>query len=384
MHQYHVAIVGAGLAGLHLARLLAQGGMRVLLVDRKASLAEGIHTTGIFVRRTLEDFAIPDDCLGPAIRNVALHSPAGRTQELSSPYDEFRIGRMAQLYDRLLIECIHLGVTWLPQTRYAGYSVLKKQLVVRLNQKASSRWVVTRFLVGADGADSRVARDLELDTNEEWIVGVEDVLKDVPLFGPPRLHCFLDPVHAPGYLAWLAHDGQETHLGVGGYPARFDPVQSLKHFRSRLGNIVDLSRAIRVSRRGGRIPVGGILRRISNSHGLLVGDAAGAVSPLTAGGLDACLRLSTTAARVISEYLNSGREEALEAYSGEPFRARFTSRLFLRRLFSAIREPALVELACAGLRLPIVNRFTWHVFFGRGSFPEIGSEQRLVLERASS
>ena len=32
--------------------------------------------TGIFVRRTLEDFDIPEDCLGPAVRHVALYSPA--------------------------------------------------------------------------------------------------------------------------------------------------------------------------------------------------------------------------------------------------------------------------------------------------------------------
>ena len=36
----------------------------MLLVDRKASLDRSIHTTGIFVRRTLEDFSLPEDCLG--------------------------------------------------------------------------------------------------------------------------------------------------------------------------------------------------------------------------------------------------------------------------------------------------------------------------------
>ena len=374
MKTYDVVIVGAGLAGLQCGRLLGRQGLRVMLIDRKAFLAESIHTTGIFVRRTLEDFDIPADCLGPPLRHVTLYSPSRRSLELRSPHDEFRIGRMGRLYSRYLDHCLHAGVDWVPETRYSDHSLLKDHLVVRLDRRSSRSWVKTRYLIGADGSHSRVARQLQLDTNREWIVGVEDVLADVPLAGPPRLHCFLDPELAPGYLAWIAHDGEEAHVGVGGYPALFDPLQALEKFRASLSGIVDLRQAKQVERRGGRIPVGGMLRNIANRQGLLVGDAAGAVSPLTAGGLDPCMRLSTLAAQVIPAYLESQNVEALRAYSGQLFRSRFTSRLWMRRLVSTARQPALLELACAGLRLPLINQFAWHVFFGRGSFPDVEVE----------
>jgi len=292
MKTTDVIIVGAGLAGLQCARLLGRQGLRVLLVDRKASLEQSIHTTGIFVRRTLEDFDIPADCLGPPLRHVTLYSPSRRSMELSSPHDEFRIGRMGRLYSRYLDQCLHAGVDWMPETRYAGHSVLKDHLIVRLDSRSSSSWVKSRYLIGADGSNSRVAKHLELEMNREWIVGLEDVLADVPLEGPPRLHCFLDPEVAPGYLAWIAHDGEAAHIGVGGYPGMFDPVQALEKFRAGLDGLIDLRHATQLERRGGRIPVGGVLRSISNRHGLLIGDAAGAVSPLTAGGLDPCMRLS--------------------------------------------------------------------------------------------
>ncbi len=371
MKHYDAVIVGAGLAGLQCARLLGRQGLSVLLVDRKNSLDTSIHTTGIFVQRTLEDFDIPTDCLGPVIRDVTLYAPSRRAMVLESDQEEFRIGRMGRLYAHYLDHCLRAGVEWLPGTRYAEHCRLKNKSVVRLDGGPSSRSVTTRYLVGADGANSRIARDLNLDLNQEWIVGVEDVLTDVPLDGPPRLHCFLDPKIAPGYLAWIAHDGEETHIGVGGYAAQFDPLRALNRFRASLKGIIDLSEARDVERRGGRIPVGGVLRKIANTEGLLIGDAAGAVSPLTAGGLDPCMRLSTLAARVIAEYLETGDAEVLTAYSGEPFRARFASRLWMRRLVSTVRQPALVELACAGMRLPIVNWFAWHIFFGRGSFPDV-------------
>jgi flavin-dependent dehydrogenase len=371
MKYYDTIIVGAGLAGLQCARLLGRRGLSVLLLDCKASLDASIHTTGIFVRRTLEDFDLPEDCLGPAVRHVRLYSPSRRSMDLTSKHDEFRIGRMGRLYTRYLDHCLRAGVEWMPGTRYAEHSRLKDRLVVRLDAQGSSRCVSTRYLVGADGANSRVARDLKLDLNREWIVGVEDVLTNITLDGPPRLHCFLDPKIAPGYLAWVAHDGEETHIGVGGYAAMFDPLRALEQFRSSLKRIIDLSEARHIERRGGRIPVGGVLANIANSHGLLIGDAAGAVSPLTAGGLDPCMRLSTLAATVIADYLETEDPGVLKVYSGELFRARFASRLWVRRLFTSLRQPVLLELACAGLRLPVASWAAWHVFFGRGSFPDV-------------
>lgn len=365
--SYDVTIIGAGLAGLQCARLLARKGLRVLLVDRKHALDQKIHTTGIFVRRTLLDFDIPDDCLGPPIKHVSLYSPAQRSIEFISEHDEFRIGRMGQLYQRYLQQCLLAGVEWRPETSYIGHTATNGKLTVRLAMGD----VTTRFLIGADGARSRVARDLRLDQNREWIVGVESVFAGAISDGPPRLLCFLDPELAPGYIAWIAHDGEETHLGVGGYPSRFDPLTALETFRMRVAHIVDLQHAKQIERRAGYIPVGGVLRTIANTNGLLIGDAAGAVSPLTAGGLDPCMRLSAFAAQVVGEYLSSGNPAALQMYSGELFRARFASRLWARRIASTFNQRQLLELSCAILRLPLLNRLARHVFFGRGSFPDV-------------
>jgi flavin-dependent dehydrogenase len=128
-------------------------------------------------------------------------------------------------------------------------------------------------------------------------------------------------------------------------------------------------------RRGGRIPVGGVLPRIASPRGLLVGDAAGAVSPLTAGGLDPCIRLSSLAARVAADFVATGDEDALAAYSGNAFRRRFRSRLMLRRALSAVRSPLAAELAVAAMRTPLLRPLASHVFFGRGSFPDTGEER---------
>ncbi|MEZ5427565.1 MAG: NAD(P)/FAD-dependent oxidoreductase [Pyrinomonadaceae bacterium] len=378
MKDFDVVIIGAGLAGLQCARLLSAKGAKILLVDRKKDLTRGVHTTGIFVRKTLEDFDFPVGALGRPIRQVRLYSPKLKALSLESEKDEFRVGKMGFLYQSFLSDCLQNGGTFSGGTRYISASKTegRTQTIVRLERAGRSFEVGAKVLVGADGAVSRVAKDLKLDENKEWIVGCEEVYKSPARSTEPVLHCFLDARLAPGYLAWAADDGEEIHIGVGGYPARFNPREALKQFKKKiLERIFDLADAELTETRGGRIPVGGVLTSIASTHGLLLGDAAGAVSPLTAGGLDPCLRLSAFAAQVIAERLQTDNPDILLKLSGELFRTRFVSRLWMRRTIATFTNQTLLELGHRFLRGSIGRKFAGHVFFGRSSFPDIGAEQ---------
>jgi flavin-dependent dehydrogenase len=369
--SYDVMVVGAGLAGLQCARLLAGHGLQVALVDRKASLDQAVHTTGIFVRRSLSDFAIPAAYLGPPIRHVAVYSPAGRRLELASDHDEFRIGRMGPLYLRMLKDCRAAGAEWLPNTSFVTCAdELPTGMRVRLRSGGTERSVSTRYLVGADGTNSQVARRLGLSQNRSWLVGLEEVYEGVALDGPPTLHCFFDRRIAPGYIAWIAADGESVHVGVGGYPHRFQPAMALDRFRATAAKLVDLRKAL-VERRAGRIPVGGILPRIANTRGLLLGDAAGAVSPLTAGGLDPCLRLAELAASATYRFLSTGNASELGVYDGRPFRRKYLARRLLRGVYDLAGTNLLLEAGCAAMRTSYGRRIARRIFFGRGSFPDV-------------
>ena len=375
--MYDVTVVGAGLAGLQVARLLARGGASVLIVDARREVTECIRTTGIFVRKTFEDFPSLGPFLGPPIRSIAVHSPSGRTIALESDRDEFRVGRMAPLYEAMLRQAVSAGAVWAPATTYDSLRAGSRGSDVLFRDGSE---VETRLVVGADGAHSRVARDLDLDRNDAWITGVESVYRSTA-HAAPRFDCWIDPVIAPGYLAWLVDDGEEIHVGVGGERGRFDPATALKSFEARMRSEGRLGAASEITHRGGLIPVNGVLRRIANRRGLLVGDAAGAVSPLTAGGLDACMRLSAFAASVLLEALRD--RVVLETYSGARLRSRFASRLAMRRLFGlATRSRAAIELGFACARTAPAMRLVRHVFFGRGSFPDPRPSKVVVSERA--
>ena len=372
MKTYDAVIIGAGLAGLQCAKLLSRCVGKILLVDRKNDLTKGIHTTGIFVRKTLEDFDFPAGTLGNAVKNVTLYSPKSKAVNLESEKEEFRIGKMGVLYESLLQDCLENGVEFSKGTRYISAKTNVSETIIKLDKSGEAFDVKTKVLIGADGAISRVAKDLKLDENKEWIVGYEEVYKGISTEKEPHLHCFLDAKLAPGYLAWIADDGEEIHIGVGGYAANFNPREALKLFKNKTEKIFDTQNGKLMETRGGRIPVGGVLPRIANEYGLLIGDAAGAVSPLTAGGLDPAMRLSKFAADIVHERLQTDNSQVLLNYSGELFRARFVSRLWMRRIIKTFTNQRLLEFGFSFLRGRLGQNFARHVFFGRGSFPDVG------------
>lgn len=366
-----VLVVGAGLAGLHTATLLADRGHDVLVAERRTTLTGAIRTTGIFVRKTLDDFPLPEHCLGPPIRRVVLYPPSLRSPvTLDSARDEYRVGDMAGLYLAAARTAADAGVRLALGTRYLG----RTGDGVRLAGPDGPVLVRARFLVGADGARSRVARDLGLDRNRQLLVGAEEVFPVPPGAGPPAFHCVLDPTLAPGYLAWVVDDGEHAHVGVAGYPDRFPEGMraALARFRAAAPGLDRVDRVGDVERRGGPIPVGGLLRRIGCAEGLLVGDAAGAVSPLTAGGLDPCLRLSEHAADVLSDAFDAGRPDPLDHYDGAVLRAAFRGRLLMRTGLSQVRTPAMAAAGHALLRTPLGRAAARRVLFGDRSFPTPG------------
>ena len=76
MQIYDVIIIGASFSGLVCAEALAERGLSVLILEKKASSFATMHTTGILPMEALEEYDFPKELLHP-IRKVALYHRLG-------------------------------------------------------------------------------------------------------------------------------------------------------------------------------------------------------------------------------------------------------------------------------------------------------------------
>ena len=70
------------------------------------------------------------------------------------------------------------------------------------------------FLVGCDGARSRVAESFGLGRNREFLSGVELEFEGVRDLDDDCLHVFIDTKLAPGYIAWVVPGVGITQVGL--------------------------------------------------------------------------------------------------------------------------------------------------------------------------
>jgi len=215
--------------------------------------------------------------------------------------------------------------------------------------------VSCRYLVGADGARSRVAQSFGLSRNREFLTGIEAEYRRLDGLDETFLHCFIDSRIAPGYLSWIAPGPEFVQVGTAvGHGHKPD----LERFRTATGSLFGFDETLVVERRSGLIPCGGLLPRTSAPGVMLIGDAAGMVSPLTAGGIQLAFRFGRRAGQLIADHLLRLGPAPDRILAGElPGMA---AKKTLRRLFDLRPPNALIN---AVIGTGVMRRFARSIYF---------------------
>lgn len=289
-------VVGASFAGLSAARSAATLGLDTVVVDRKPEPGATPHTTGILVQEAAQAIDIPRR-FTRRIPGVRLYSPSLRYVDLDTPDYAFWATDMPGMMRWLADRTAATGTDLRFGRRVTGL-LRSADRVAAVGANTSAR-----FLLGADGARSQVARLAGLGTNSEMLIGVEAEFAGVDGVDGDRLHVFLDSDLAPGYIAWVVPGVGVTQVGLACLSGR---RPDLPAFVRRIESVFDFSRATVESHRAGPIPVGGPVRRFATDRIMLIGDAAGHVSPLTAGGIHSALEIGRLAGHAVAEHLIDG------------------------------------------------------------------------------
>lgn len=293
MKNFDLVIVGASFAGLACARTAALRGLHVCVVDLKPEPGARVRTTGILVKEATDDFDVPAHLMRK-VRGVRLYAPDGRALDLSAPGYYFQATDTPEFLRWMAAEAQFAGAALRFGARFEGAEETRDGILLpQLGLK-------TRFLIGADGVRSRVAEQFRLGRNRRFLVGAEIECEPIAKIDPRFLHCFADSRLAPGYIGWTVPGHSVTQIGIA---ARHRRKPDLNAFIDRVRQRFGFNRLHVVQRRSGLIPTDGPVAPLGRGRVLLIGDAAGLVSPLTGGGIHTALSFGRRAAQLVSDYL---------------------------------------------------------------------------------
>jgi geranylgeranyl reductase family protein len=363
-NSHDVLIVGGGPSGLHAARLLAGGGLRVLVAERKREIGANVVCTGIVGQEVFSEFDLPTASILRELRTVKLVSALGQTFLYQHP-SVFASVVDRKLFDQALAEKARLaGAEIATSTRV--YDVVPGNGRVRILARTADEAPVeysAAVAVLATGVDHRLNERLGLGIPRDYIIGAQAELQ-VPGDGDAAI--FVGKSVAPGGFGWsVPCGGGRARIGLltSGEPrACFESL--IRKFHPDLVPAFDRSR-VRV-----KPIVQGLVSKTYGDNLLALGEAAGQVKTTTGGGIYFGLVGARIAAGVIlknhprnafakrqlAEYERTWRgvlqKEILVGHYARKVYARFTDRQ-IERLFDLARTDGLVPL------VQKTGRFDW-------------------------
>jgi len=348
--DFDLVIVGASFAGLACARTAALRGLHVCVLDSKSEPGARLRTTGIVVKEATDDFDVPAHLMRK-VRGVRMYAPDGRALDLSAPGYYFQATDTPEFLRWMAAEAQFAGATVRFNTRFESAAETREGVLL------PSLGLKARFLIGADGARSAVAEQFRLGRNRRFLVGAEIECEPITKIDPRFLHCFADSRLAPGYIGWVVPGHGATQIGIA---ARHRRKPDLQAFIARVRERFGFNRLHVVQRRSGLIPTGGTVAPLGRGRVLLIGDAAGLVSPLTGGGIHTALSFGRRAAQLVSDYLLDRGPHPAPAFAREI--PRYALKRLLRSGFD-LAPPNFVFNAM--LMTPPMRALAQRIYFHR-------------------
>jgi geranylgeranyl reductase family protein len=322
--MFDAIVVGAGPGGATTARYLAMMGYEVCLID-KATFPRDKPCGGGFSPIIFKEFpylaARKDEFLERVLNAGVLHSPSG---EITLEGKAKMAVALRSRFDNVLFEVAHdVGAHCMTgkRVKYLSIDGIGVEVVT-----SSGDTISGRFVVGADGVNSVVARETGL--NRSWlqdqitacrVVEVPAEKKEIiDMYGTEgEYHFFANLSGKPGY-GWIFPKNETINIGLGIKANHASNMQrTFKSFVKYLAARDLVPSKIEIpSSKGAIVPTGGTIDSFARNRCLLVGDSAGMVNPMTGGGILYAMEAGRIAASIIDDCITKEEygKNSLEAY----------------------------------------------------------------------
>ncbi len=303
---FDIVVIGAGPGGSAAARVAAQKGLKVLLLDQKRRIGLPVQC-GELVSQWIYPYLHPGSrSIVQPIDSLILHFPDGILYPMKSP--GFMLDR--SIFDQeMVLKALQAGARLLLGIKAIG----RTPDGIKVRWRSKEGIVRSKVVIGADGVNSTV---------RGW--STHPILKSLSalqyeIYLPePQSHgeIFFHPDYEGGY-AWFFPKGKVANVGIGVIHPKTSLLKDLLH--SFLGQLRGLKKFKQIEilfKTGGSIPCEPHpLPAFENI--LLVGDAAGHCHPVTGAGILNAIQGGEIAGRIAAEAVLRQDLEYLNHYERE-------------------------------------------------------------------
>ncbi|MBI5000532.1 MAG: NAD(P)/FAD-dependent oxidoreductase [Euryarchaeota archaeon] len=331
MKRCDVAVVGAGPAGSRVARLLAERGFRVALIEEHSEVGRPVHCTGLVSARTLS-------LLGRVqmlnkVSGVRAFPPEGKPLEIVAHEPKAAIIDRAACDAMLAQEAVEKGAEMMLGKKATEITINESRARIKCHPEGE---LDARLVIGADGISSAVRRAMGAAPPAELLPAVTAEIPIPVEWRRDLVDIYVGRKVAPGFFAWAVPADKVLRVGLASNPGTQQLALLERLIKKRFGD------APRLSLNAGAIPIG-LTERAHGLRSLLVGDAAGHVKPLSGGGIYLGLTCAGLCADAAERALNSDKlsEKGLAGYTRACKREigkELSRSLKMRKLFVSLTD----------------------------------------------
>jgi geranylgeranyl reductase len=316
-----VAVVGGGPSGSCAAEILAKAGIATWLFERKLDNAKPCG--GAIPLCMVSEFDIPNEIIDRKVRNMKMISPSNREVDIHLDNTEEYIGmcRREVLDSFLRNRAASLGATLINGlvqsidvgTRKEGPYTIHYSDYSSGSLTGEQKSLEVDVIIGADGANSRVAKAMDAGDYNMAIAFQERIRlpKEEMSYYEDLAEMYVGSDVSPDFYAWVFPKYDHVAVGTGTMQKNQSMIKGLqKAIRTRASKRLLMGEVIKVEAHP--IPEHPRPRRVVGRMAL-VGDAAGYVTKSSGEGIYFAAKSGRMCAEEIVKSSDSGRRVPSEA-----------------------------------------------------------------------